>query len=726
MLVRNGKPQYSIVVSANPFPEDFRAADYLQRYIQKISGAVLPIITDNSEPTEKEIIIGRTSRKAVPDFSGTYSFAGDEYVLKTNGKKLYILGGKKGLFYGIVAILENYLGCRKYSPDFEYTPRMTSIDLPDIDLHEKPLNSYRVVYGNFTADKDYKDWNRLNEIDDVFGEGYYSHTFWKLVRPNLYFSTHPEYFALIDGVRSPKQLCLSNPEVLAIAIKTLEEEVAKQPTRKIWSVSQNDNRYHCHCEECMRIIKEEGSPSGPIIRFVNKIAEHFPNLVISTLAYTYSRKPPKKTKPAGNVQIMLCTADISRNLPIEVDTCNAGFVKDLKEWRSITNNLYLWDYSVNFSNNVSPFPNLHTLQANIQFFVKNGIQEQFQQLNTESGFEFAELKSYLISRLLWNPYLKTDSILNDFFKGYYGKAATWIKAYAYQLERESAKSKEPLSNFASPTWYSGSFLSIKNISYYKACFDSAFKAVKNDSLMTAHVAIAYLPIQYAILEIGKTDLFGERGWFIQQGGQISPRFNIKAELDNFYHNCQKYRIKVLNEAGLTPRDYFLSNIRFLIPQNSRNLAYNKKVTAIPEADRDYSIGDISLLTNGFFGSSTLNNQWIGWRGTDVELLLDLEKVEHPTEICVSSINQPSLWALYPDRIMCSVSENGLDYRSIGQLEINNTERINELTHNFCFSTPPGNVRYIKFKLICTKRLPNWMVMDGEKSWTFIDEIVVRP
>jgi hypothetical protein len=70
--------------------------------------------------------------------------------------------------------------------------------------------------------------------------------------------------------------------------------------------------------ECMKIIEEEGSPSGPIIRFVNKIAEHFPDKTISTLAYTYSRHAPRKTRPASNVQIMLSTIELNRNVPLKL------------------------------------------------------------------------------------------------------------------------------------------------------------------------------------------------------------------------------------------------------------------------------------------------------------------------------------------------------------------------------------------------------------------------
>lgn len=724
--VRNGKSQYSIVISAFPTQDEFKAADYLQRYINKITGATLPIVSDKTEPQEKEIIIGKNNRLTAEFENMLTTFDGDEFLLQTTNKKLFILGGaKKGLFYGVITLLENYFGCRKYSPAYEYIPKESTLFLPDIHFRDKPMNTYRVIYGNFTADKEYKDWQRLNEIDDVFGEGYYVHTFWKIIQPALYFNEHPEYFALINGERTAKQPCLSNPEVLKIAIEHLRKEIARQPTRNVWSVSQNDNRHYCQCPECLKIIEEEGSPSGPIIRFVNKIAEQFPDKTISTLAYTYSRQAPKRIKPLSNVQIMLCTIELNRNIPIEADA-NNSFVKDVKDWKNITSNLYLWDYTVNFSHNISPFPNIHVLQSNLQFFARSGIKQQFQQSNTEFGYDFAELKSYLISRLLWNPFLKADSVLVDFFKGYYGKSATYIKSYVYQIERETAKSQDKLNIYGSPIWHSGSFLSEKNIQYYKACFDSALLAAKDDSLLTARVEVAYLPLRYAILEIGKKDMIGSRGWFMEQNGVLYLRPEIKRELDIFYYTCKKYKIKTLNEAGLSPKDYYESTLRFLIPQTSRNLALNKKITAYPPANKDYSLGDLMMLTNGFLGTNDYTFQWIGWQGTDFELILDLGKVEKPTEICVSTLNSPMSWAFYPNKIHCLVSENGSQFRSIGQLEVDNSDKVNEITRNFCFSTTLGKVRYVKFQMDCTKTLPLWHSADGDKSWTFLDEIIVRP
>jgi len=176
----------------------------------------------------------------------------------------------------------------------------------------------------------------------------------------------------VNGKRIIDQPCLSNPEVLSIVIEELKKEMAEQPDKNVWSVSQNDIISYCQCPACRAAIEEEGSPAGPIIRFVNKVAEQFPDKIISTLAYEYSRSAPKATKPRDNVQIMLCTIELNRSKSIESDTASRQFVKDFSDWGKISKHIYLWDYTVNFSHHVSPFPNLHVLQPNIQFFTRNG------------------------------------------------------------------------------------------------------------------------------------------------------------------------------------------------------------------------------------------------------------------------------------------------------------------------------------------------------------------
>ena len=76
----------------------------------------------------------------------------------------------------------------------------------------------------------------------------------------------------------------------------------------------------------------------------------------AVLAYQYPRAAPKQTKPADNVQVMLCTIELDRSLAIAGDPSSRSFLQDMADWARITRNLYLWDDTVNFSHHVSPFP----------------------------------------------------------------------------------------------------------------------------------------------------------------------------------------------------------------------------------------------------------------------------------------------------------------------------------------------------------------------------------
>ena len=97
---------------------------------------------------------------------------------------------------------------------------------------------------------------------------------------------------------------------------------------------------------------------------------------------------------------MLCSIEAYRDKPITEDAKSADFVRDVEDWGKIAKDIIVWDYVIQFNNLISPFPNLHVLKPNIQFFAKNGVNAMFEQGNREVGGEFAELRTYLISKLL--------------------------------------------------------------------------------------------------------------------------------------------------------------------------------------------------------------------------------------------------------------------------------------------------------------------------------------
>ncbi|MFO7618005.1 MAG: DUF4838 domain-containing protein [Bacteroidales bacterium] len=716
-LSERGHSDYVIRIPDNPAGAEDRAARFLQTYLKKAGGAELPILAGDGNEEDKKIILIQTD----PSISHE-----DGFRIRIVGDSLIILGGRdKGCIYGVVDLLEKQLGCRMYAPGYEVVPARRTIRIPAMDYADEPVNVYRNVHGRFVGDPDYQDWQRIDRIDDLFAIGYYVHTFNRLVPWEHYFEKHPDYYAWMNGKRIIDQICLTHPEVLNIAKKKLREEMLLQPDKLYWSVSQNDNFSYCQCSNCRKVIEEEGSPAGPVIRFVNEIAREFPDKIISTLAYQYSRQAPGMTVPESNVQIMLCTIELNRSQPIAEDERSASFMKDIVDWGKIANHIYLWDYTVNFSHHVTPFPNLHVLQPNIRMFVDNHVSYHFQQSNTDVGHEFSELKSYLIARLLWDPDVNADSLVTDFLQGYFGKAAPFIRSYMEALQAEITNTGEWLDIYGHPTAHQETFLSEENIKRYLGYFSQAREAAKDDPDRLLHVRTYELPVQYAAMEIGKNQMFSSRGWFARLDSVYELRPAMKEMLESFYLTCKEAGVSTLSEAGLAPEDYYRSTLRFLDLKVEGNLAFRREVAAIPPPSSKYSSGDISYLTNGVSGATDYKVHWLGWEASDFTFSVDLGSSVKADSIRLASLYDPKSWIFHPQSVTCLISVDGKNYLALGTQVVGPDQRNEPVIRTYHFNPAGHPVRFVRFDVRATLRNPDWHPSPGRPSWVFLDEVVVK-
>lgn len=750
-LVKDGKSDYVIVVpkyKKDKFTAKVEKVNYaahlFQKDIQKVTGCLIPIVNDDTKSQKKEICIGSTRRdKYFFDKTGIVTPSSGRYCYRIEDERLLIYSTNNDFednfdIYAVVDFLEKEVGIRKFTPDCEIYPQKKTITL-ELDKYYPPIygsdNTFRQVHSCFTREnKDFRYWLKQHLQEDMFADGFFVHTSEKLVPRAKYFETHPEYYSLINGKRVHDQLCLTNPDVLNIVVEQLKEEMKKQPNIKVWSVSQNDNYSYCTCDKCREINEREGSPSGSIIAFVNEVAKHFPNKTISTLAYQYSRKAPKTIKPEKNVQIMLCTIEEDRNRTIEQEgkddlkkNPNAQtFANDIRDWGKISNNIFLWDYEVDFAYSISPFPNLHVLKPNIKFFMDNHAYQHFQQANSDVGHEFAELKTYLISKLLWNIDIDQDSIINEFLEGYYGKASPYIRQYIDTLQYYGQESKVILDIYAPPTNYSKTFLSKEKIDIYSSLFDKAEKAVKDDSTYLLRVRTSRLPLWFAIMEIGKTDMFGERGWYYQdKNGKFILRQDMNKMIEDFYYTCVYAKVKNINESNLSPKDYYDATKRFINISVDNNLAFRKKVFSEPKPSSFYNEGNMATITNGVRGDSEFKIHWLGWYGIDFSLVLDLEQVVKEKTIKLSSLYCPKSWILHPKKVECFVSKDGIEYEKVGEVEVGNIQKEEDVIKEYIFNPKGIDYRYVKFEVKGTKQLPSWHPSEGGTSWVFLDEIIVE-
>lgn len=590
-LIDKGKSGYVIVIPENPDVQEIHAAKVLQDYLQRISGFRLPLKHDDAPPSDHEILIGKVNRAEVANVS--YDELGlDGFIVRNTGKKLVITGGpKKGITYGVYTFLEKHLGCRKYSSTVSYTPTMKTVKIGAIDEMEVPVFSFREVYYNDVYDPEYMDWHKLHSFEGRGTAptewGYWVHTFHTLLDPAVYGESNPEYFSFYDGERHPglvpswdghgvqpaSQLCLTNPDVLEIVCENLKTAIEKKPEARYWSVSQNDNVNYCRCEHCAaldaqyaayapeeKMYSTHGSQypalgMGSLLTFVNKVAERFPDKIISTLAYQYTRVPPKGIVPRENVNIMLCSIESTRNEPME--TGDVAFSNDLEGWGKLTDNILVWDYTIQFSNLLAPFPNLRTLQPNLQFLRKNRVSAVFEQGNIQRGGEFAELRAYLLARLLWNPDIDANQEMDEFLHAYYGKAAKHVKQYVNLIhDNNHGGTGRKLSIFGAPVREKDTFLTPELIKEYNTIFDKAEEAVRDNPEQLIRVRSARLPVYYAMLEIMKEENGKEwETYGLLGGGKSKLPPEVSELLYDFTYHSLRTNVSRLSEWHTPPKEY---------------------------------------------------------------------------------------------------------------------------------------------------------------------------
>lgn len=730
ILTDNQTSRYSILLPTTATAYEQKAAAVLQDYLLQISGAALPIIKADKHRSPYEIVLGQNERLDELGAAINYQTLKDDgFLIKTDSMRLIIAGGnEKGTLYGVYSFLEKYLGCRMYTPTVKVVPAKPQISLGKIHDQQVPAIGFRTTHYRATWDAEYAEWHKLDHASD--GErpdwGMWVHTFNALVPPQVYYQSHPEYFSMVKGSRIPTQLCLSNPEVLEITIQNLRKMVAQNPEAKYWSVSQNDNRDYCACDLCRSLDSIEGSPSGSIINFVNKVADQFPDKMISTLAYEYGRHAPKTLKPRDNVNIMLCSIEAYRDKPLTIDTASAEFVQDVKDWGRISKDIIIWDYVIQFNNLLSPFPNLQVLQPNLQFFAENGVNAMFEQGNREAGGEFAALRSYMISKLMWDPYQNADSLMNDFLYGYYGVAGEPIRKYIDDMREALLKSNTPLRIFGSPNDAVDTYLTPALMTRYNTLFDVAEKMVKDSAELLERVRIARLPLMYAAMEQAIKNYNGENGLFIKVNGKWEAKTNIRNMVDEFTDLCLREGVTRLKEWSTSPEEYRTAMYRIYSQGMNEHLAYGKKVMLISPDTSSINSEEAKMLTDGKRGSHNYDNNFVIFAGKDLEAVIDLEEVKKVRKIG-SGYYQLGFWLrLLPVSVEYYTSMDGKNFEQVANMV--NTLPIDQYggyLREFNSEFAQRDARYIKVKARSMGNTPGWHPGAGRPANMLIDEIVVE-
>ena len=708
-LVENGVARSVIVLPEGATRNEKRAAVILQENVRSMSGATLKIIPEGIHQLEPAIFIGNTGYS---EKYNTGRLKNESFFIASDNRNLCIKGGGgKGVIYGVCTLLENYFGCREYT-DLTTVPRTTNIRIAQqlMDKQE-PAFIYRESYYPPTFESDYLEWHKLHHFEDLWG--LWGHSFFKLVPPQTYFSTHPEYYALVNGKRQATQLCLSNEDVFRITADHFRKAIADNQDALYWSIAAEDGGGFCTCDQCSKVNAKEGGTAGSLIRFVNRVAAEFPSQQFTTLAYLNTSRPPKKTKPLPNVYVMLSSIDVYRQDPISTTPSAAGFRKDLKDWGAITDNIFVWDYTTQFTNYLAPFPDYNNLQSNLQYFLANKVKGVFSQGSGDTYSDMSAYNCYVQGKLLWNPAV---DVTTDFLNGYYGKAGTFIGQYMQALTTNLHNTKTQLDIYGNPVNNYKDYLSPEAIDQYSTLLDKAEQAVEGNKRLLPRVYRARLPLEYTVLQQSRFYGTEKHGYLIPgtDGYVVNPAWPERVK--KFVAQCKESGVKELAEGGMSPDAYQQVWEKTFAQKWVNSLAFKAAVKLVNPYSEEYPAKKEQTLTDGLQGDNDFSINWLFIYGKDLIATIDLGKTQTVHEVYMNFLQDPRHHIFYPSDIVIETSQDGITFTPAGKQQTTPVDEDYAVKiNNFHFKLPSVSTRFIRVTGRCLQQAPSWRAAGPEKK-----------
>lgn len=430
-----------------------KAADDLSTYLGKMAGETFPRTQLSGVPANPSGIIVGTLQE-FPDASLDTALAihngidgREAYAIRAQGNLLKIIGATdKAASHGVYRLLEE-LGCRWFfqSDNWEVIPTMSSITFGR-NITDRPTFLARDIWyawwffndaghpqGNGrSANSDYTDWARRNRMAMSFtvncGHSYEAIARDPVVAAEL--AAHPEYWALVNGVRQGPQFEWGNPGLRQVVIDWAIRYFQNNLIADMVSVDPADGGDTSESPEALAYATANDAPFKLANEVAVAVRNAFPgqNKMVGLYAYNWHSDPPAFALEP-NVYVQLTAA------------FNGGaytYDQLMQLWPQKVTNLGFYDYYSTWRWDFDRWPggragNKNYITGQIAAFnAANSISGAYAtSISAESGNNWGlhGRTYYLANKLMWNPSQNSEDILDDFYAKAFGAGADAMKAY---------------------------------------------------------------------------------------------------------------------------------------------------------------------------------------------------------------------------------------------------------------------------------------------------------
>ena len=541
VVVDNGRPVAVVCVVGNASSAAQFAAKEITKYVEAMTGAKL------------KIVVGRTvggARIEIDD--AVKGLEREEFRIETKSGVLSLAGGSpRAALYAAYEFLE-HVGCGFWSPLNETVPSVKSISVEKSwKVQSKPAIPWRQVHSQYGYKIPWKPKLRINgrmwtEATPANLGGSDSMAMGQSLAglnhgdaEKRLFAEHPDWFAWREKekARTMRQMCTSNDEVVDAIVAKIRSRYKANPSNISYeSVSLRDNDKICQCDKCRRLVKKHESTAAPIFDCANRvakaIAKDLPNVRIVVLAYWVSQTPPKGMTLEPNV--VVCWARL-RNFAVPPSKV-PGHDAKLNKWRELAKgNVVIWDYNVQFRGYLLPAPIIDMMGPGFREYAEKGIKGVMVQM---AGFgaalmDFAELRTWLCAKLMWNPAQDEHKLMRDWCDGACGAGSTAVKEWL-EIRRKARDRKRSYGPYDPDSLH---VFTPKELVKGYVLMQEALKATEGDARTHAQVRrISLAPLTAVICNYNRGVLVAAKAEKVP----LPPRDKL---VDEFEAICAEYKVK---------------------------------------------------------------------------------------------------------------------------------------------------------------------------------------
>lgn len=436
-IVKDGKPTASIQLAPDTSEEIREVVTLLQDYLEKSTGAVLPIDKGDHENT---LFIGKH-----PDIDVS-KLDEEGFILQHIDPHTFVITGATdwGIEYGIYDVLERYVGVRWLMATSLGTdiPEQSSIDIPDEKIVEEPTFLFRHM--SPTGQGSLRTWGQFNK---VFRNGPsrmgFHHNLLNLFPASVFAETNPEFYPILDGERFLPigkekirwQPNLSAPGIVDAAVKRIDEYFQENPDQPTYSLGMNDSNNWDQSPESLarrsgqRNVMGYDDVSDDYFEWANKVVEKvlkkYPDKWFGTLAYNGLASPPTRVDVHSHI-VPFITYDRMRWSDPELREIGQQLTKD---WSKMAPTLgwYGYDYGRSY---LLPRVYFHEMQEYLSWGAANHVKYHYSELYPNWG---EGPKAWIFAKLLWNPEQDVDALLQDWYTHFAGEKAAPELARFYEI-----------------------------------------------------------------------------------------------------------------------------------------------------------------------------------------------------------------------------------------------------------------------------------------------------